>query len=260
MPSLRIAVQLRSLKLPLKKALQVANGWRVSGVEIDARGEINPGDLSQTGRRQLRKLLDDFELRVAAIGFRTRRGYDVPERLERRIEATKAAMQLAYDLGASLVVNQVGRVPENAEGPNWGLLVEALSDLGAYGQRVGALLAAETGSESGGDLRRLIDALPVGSIAVALSPGNLIVNGFSPSEAVAELGPQIQYIRAKDGVRDLARGRGVEVELGRGSADFPALMGAMEEHDYRGYWTIERENAVDPVHEIGQAVSYLRSL
>lgn len=260
MPSLRIAVQLRSLRLPLKQALRVVNSWRVSGVEIDARGELNPRDLSQTGRRQLRKLLDDFELRVAAIGFRTRRGYDTPQQLERRVEATKAAMQLAYDLGASLVVNQVGRVPEKSDGPAWGLLLEALADLGAYGQRVGALLAAETGSESGADLRRLLDALPPGSLAVTLNPGNLIVNGFSPLEAIAELGPHVQYVHAKDGVRDLARGRGVEVELGRGSADFAALIGALEEHDYRGYWAIERENATDPVHEIGQAVEYLRSL
>lgn len=260
MPSLRIAVQLRSLKLPLRKALAVAKGWQVAGVELDARGDFNPRDLSQTGRRQLRKLLDDFELRVAAVGFRTRRGFDVPDELERRIEATKAALQLAYDLGASLVVNQVGRVPEKSEGPAWGLLVEALSDLGAYGQRVGALLAAETGSESGGDLRRLIEALPLGSLAVTLNPGNLIVNGFSPLEAIAALGPHVQYVQAKDGVRDLARGRGMEVELGRGSADFAALLGALEEHGYRGYWTIERESAADPVHEIGQAVSYLRSL
>lgn len=260
MPSLRLAVQLRSLKLPLKKALQIANGWRVSGVEIDARGETNPRDLTQTGRRQLRKLLDDFGLRVAAVGFRTRRGYDVADQLERRIEATKAAMQLAYDLGASLVVNQVGRVPEKSEGSAWSLLGEALGELGAYGQRVGALLAAETGSESGGDLRRLIEALPPGSLAVALNPGNLIVNGFSPLEAIAELGPHIQYVHAKDGVRDLARGRGVEVELGRGSADFAALLGALAEHDYRGYWTIEREHSADPVHEIGQAVSYLQNL
>ena len=260
MPSLRLAVQLRSLKLPLKKSLQVANGWKVSGVEIDARGETNPRDLSQTGRRQLRKLLDDFGLRVAAVGFRTRRGYDVAEQLERRIEATKAAMKLAYDLGASWVVNQVGRVPEKPEGRALATLTEALAELGSYGQRAGAMLAAETGSESGGDLRRLIDALPPGSLAVTLNPGNLIINGFSPLDAIAELGPHVQYVHAKDGVRDLARGRGMEVELGRGSADFAALLGALEEHDYRGYWTIELESAADPIHEIGRAVSYLRSL
>ena len=41
-------------------------------------------------------------------------------------------------------------------GPEWDLLVQVLADLGRHGQRVGAVLAAETGSESGADLARLI--------------------------------------------------------------------------------------------------------
>jgi len=37
-------------------------------------------------------------------------------------------------------------------------------------------------------------------------------------------------------------------------------MGLLEEREYRGYFTIERENASDPVLEVGQAVQYLRNL
>jgi sugar phosphate isomerase/epimerase len=260
MPSLKLAVQLRSLKLPLKRALPIVNQWRVPAVELDARGEISASELSQTGRRQLRKLLDDFDLRVAAVGFRTRRGYDVTDELERRVEATKAAMTLAHDLGASLLINQVGRVPAEPEGSAWQTMLDALGDLGRHGQRVGVLLAAETGSEAGADLARLLTALPTGTMAVALNPGNLIINGFSPAEAIATVGQHVAYVRAKDGVRDLAQGRGIEVPLGRGVADFPALLGAIEEYDYRGYWTIERERADDPVAETADAISYLRSL
>ncbi|MEK6249266.1 MAG: sugar phosphate isomerase/epimerase, partial [Planctomycetales bacterium] len=64
----------------------------------------------------------------------------------------------------------------------------------------------------------------------------------------------------KDGVRDLSRGRGLEVALGRGSADFPELLGTLEQHDFRGYLAIERGESEDPVFEIGQAVKYLQSL
>lgn len=260
MPQLRIAVELRCLRLPFKQALLAARRLGVSAVEIDARGEINPQELTPSGLRQVRKMLEDLELRVAAVGFRTRRGYDAAEDLERRIEATKRAMGLAYSLGASLVVNQIGRVPESSEGPTWTTLVEALSDLGMHGQRVGALLAAETGSESGADLARLLAALPDGALAVSLNPGNLIINGFAPLDAVQALGSNIRYVRAKDGVRDLAQGRGVETPLGRGAADFPALCGALEEYGYRGYWTVERDRAEDPLGEIAQAVQFLSSL
>ncbi len=260
MPQLKIAVELRSLRLPFKQALLAAKRLGVSAVEVDARGEINPQQLSQSGLRQVRKMLDDLELRVAAVAFRTRRGYDTAEDLERRIEATKAAMSFAYSLGASLLVNQIGRVPDKSEGPIWSTLIEALTDLGAYGQRAGATLTAETGSESGADLARLLAALPHGSLAVSLNPGNLIINGFAPLDAITAIGSNIRYVRAKDGVRDLAQGRGIEVPLGRGSADFPALCGALEEHGYRGYWTVVRERAEDPFGELAQAVQFLASL
>jgi sugar phosphate isomerase/epimerase len=140
------------------------------------------------------------------------------------------------------------------------MLLEVLADLGHHGEHVGALLAAETGSESGADLARLLQALPAGTVGVNFDPGNLIVNGFSASEALETLGPHVLHVHAKDGVRDLAIGRGVEVPLGRGSADLPALLGMLEERGYRGYFTIERSGGSDPVGEIGHAVQFLKSL
>jgi sugar phosphate isomerase/epimerase len=169
-------------------------------------------------------------------------------------------MKFAADLHAPVVVNQVGQVSGEAAGPAWDLLVQTLSDLNRYAQHVGVSLAAETGSESGADLARLIAALPEQGIGVALDPGNLIINGFSPLEAVESLGANILLVHARDAVRDLARGRGLEVPLGRGTADFPALLGALEERRYRGYFTIARAEAENPQAEIGDAVKYLKSL
>ena len=182
------------------------------------------------------------------------------EDLQQRIDATKAAMRFAHSLGADVVINQVGRVPDESSGPDWDHLVEAVTDLGRFGQHVGATLAAETGSESGPDLARLIQAVPTGSLGVNFDPGNLIVNGFSSTEAVAALDAHIVHVHAKDGVRDLAQGRGIEVPLGRGSVDFPEILGALDEHGYRGYFTIERDRAEDPVSEIGFAVQYLKNI
>ena len=260
MPELKLAVQLGILRLPFKKALHTAAELGATGVEIDARGELRPGEMSKTGIRQLRKMMDELNLRVVAIGFRTRRGYNVPDDLERRVDATRQAMQFAYDLGAPVVVNHVGRVPQEQDTPEWNLLIDALSDLGGFGQRIGATLAARTGSESAERLKALLDALPAGALGVDLDPGNLMANGHSALEAVERLGPSILHVHAKDGTRDLAMGRGVEVPLGRGSVDWPALLGALEENAYRGYFTIERERADDPVTEVAQAMQFLGAL
>jgi len=121
-------------------------------------------------------------------------------------------------------------------------------------------MAAETGTEAGEDLARLLSALPTECLAINLDPGNLIINGYSPHEAVAALGPHIVHVHAKDGVRDLAQGRGLEVPLGRGTADWPALIGALEDYQYRGHFTIEREKEDDPIPEISRAVQFLRNM
>lgn len=257
---LKIAIQVRSLKLPLKRALPLARRLGASAVELDARGELNPQLLTRTGLRQLLKLLDDLELTVAAVGFPTRRGYGVADDLDRRVGATKAAMTMARELRCSLVVNQVGRVPTDTDSPEWGNMVAALGDLAHHAHHAGAWLSAETGTESGADLKRLVDALPPGALPVTFDPGNLLVNGFSPGEAVETLGSHIVHVHANDAVRDLAIGRGVRVQLGRGSIDFAALLGTLEQFGYRGHVSIERQDADDPAGEIAQAVEYLQTL
>lgn len=260
MPALKVGVQLNTLGLPLMKGLEAAARMGAVAVELDARHHVRPSEFSETAIRQLRKKLDDLNLSVCALGFRTRSGYNVIDRLQERVEATKAAMDLAYRLGANVVVNQVGQFSEEHAGEPWDLLVDVLGELGKHAQRCGAFLTAETGTESGSELRALIDALPEGSLGVTLNPGNLIVNRFSARDAVAELGEHVMYVHAKDGVQDLAQGRGVEVPLGRGSADFPELIGALEEFSYRGYFTVERENTADAVNEAAMAVQYLQNI
>ncbi len=260
MPAVKVAIQLASLRMPFRKAIVVAAKLGVSGVEIDARGELRPEAMSQTALREVRRLLEEHSLRVVAVGFRTRRGYDMPDELERRVNATKAAMKFASDLRAPVVVNQIGHAGGEPNAAAHTLLRQTLTDLAEYGLRVGARLAAQTGTESGPDLARLLAELPPQGIVADFDPGNLIIHGFSPLEAVAAIGASIQHVHARDGVRDLARGRGLEVPLGRGSADFPALLGALEERDYHGYFTVAKEDADDPEHELGQAIQYLKNL
>ena len=140
MPELKVAIHLPSLRQPFKKALHTAAQLGASAVEIDVRNQLQLSELSGTGVRQLRKMLEDLNLRVAAVSFITRRGYDVLEDLTARVEATKAAMKFAYQMGASVVINCVGRIPSDETDPQWTTLIEVLTELGNYGQHIGAFL------------------------------------------------------------------------------------------------------------------------
>jgi sugar phosphate isomerase/epimerase len=247
---IKVGVQLASLRLPLKQALQTAAQIGADAVEIDLRTELRPEEMSRTGIRHVRKMLDDLNLRVSCASFRTRRGYHVPEGLDRRVEATQEALRLAYDLGTGVVVNHVGRVPAEGDQAAWDTMRQALTDIGRTGQRVGATLAAQTGTESGEDLLRLIRALPTGSLGV----------DFHPLEAVRALAEHVLHVHATDATRDVAQGRGIEVPLGRGNAELPELLATLEEHHFQGYITVERGQSDNPIYEISQAVQFLRNL
>jgi sugar phosphate isomerase/epimerase len=248
------------LRLPLRRAIDVAAQLGADGIEIDARSELPPNELSQTGLREFRKLLADRQLAVSAVSFMTRRGYDSPDDLERRVMATQGAMKFAETLGANVVINRIGYVPEDESDPRFGALVEVLSGLGRFGDRVGARLAAQTGTLSGPQLARLLAALPDQVIGVDLHPSSLLHHGHNPAESVESLGPHVLHVHACDAVRDLARSQVIDVELGRGTADLPKLLGQLEEFNYRGWVTIECPNSNDPVREIGDAVAFLKSL
>ena len=205
---LKIGIPLARLGLPFRQAISKAAALGADAVEIDARSEINLLELTQTGIREIRKLLEDHRLRVCAVSFQTRYGYQVRDELSRRVDATKQVMTVAFKLGSSVVVNYVGRVPESEEDPDWPLLVETLADIGRHGQRVGATLCARTGAERGEDLARLVKALPTGSLGVDFDPGTLIMNGHSPREALEGVGaPRPARSRAGCGPRRVARAR-----------------------------------------------------
>jgi sugar phosphate isomerase/epimerase len=255
----RIAIQLESLRQPLRSALALASQLGVEAVEINARTELRPGELSQTGLRHFRKLLADQNLHVCSLQFPTRRGYGDLADLDRRIESTKAALDFAFALGCHLVVNQLGPIPSSNDDPTWSTMTEVLAELGRHGQRAGAWLAARTGIDDGSRLAELIKALPDGSLGVDFDPGSLVIHDHAPEPAMRRLAKHVVSFRALDGVRD-ASGRTLYTQLGRGSVDFPILLSLLEEQRYNGYLIIERRLDSNPIDGCRQTIAYLKSL
>lgn len=258
MPELKIAVQLRAFGQPFKQALHTAASVGATAVEIDARNDLRPTEITDTACRQLRKMLDDLNLRISSVRFQTRHGYDYLPRLNERVDATKAAMRMAYRLGCNLVVNQIGRVPAETESPAYQQLAAVLSDLGRFGTHVGACLAAETGTEPCERLAELLAMDEQMFVGVAFNPGNLILNGFAVADGLRCLTDRLQLVVAHDAVQDLARGRGIEVPLGEGIADFPEILGRLEDSRYRSWFVVGKPG--DGTDAVSSGIQYLRCL
>jgi sugar phosphate isomerase/epimerase len=260
MKSLKIGIRLESLALPLRSALTQASRLGVGGVQVDAVGDLSPSRLSDTGRREFRHLLRSHNLELTAVGCPLRFPLDHHENREARVEHVRKAMSLSYDLGPRLVVVEAGPIPDETDLLRTRLMSETLLALGQHGDRVGAVLALETGLESGETLATFLDRLDTGGLGVNLDPANLMFHGFAPYEAVRSLHRRIVHVHAKDARRGGASRAAQEVPLGAGDIDWLAFLGLLEEVEYHGWLTVERETGDNRAADIAAGVAFLRRI
>ena len=256
----RISAPAAALSRDVRIALRRARDLGIRGVELDARGGLHPDEVSRTGIRQIRKWLGDEGVEVAAIAFHTRGGYADPDRLEGRIAATKKALDLAHALGAGVVLNHAGDIPTESEGPQWRLLVDVLTDIGAWGLQAGATLCLEAGRAAPADLLRLFAALPEGAACCDLVTGSLVVHGHDPVAAVTDLAGHLRMVHLTDAVAGAFAGRGRAVELGTGQVDAAGVLAALDERDERGWIGLEPVEDRTAASELRAALDYLRAL
>jgi sugar phosphate isomerase/epimerase len=258
----KVGVRLESLGLPLRKGLAEAARLGVPGVQIDARGDLSPDNLTATGRREFRNLLKAHNLELTALGCPLRRGLDSTEDQQPRLEHVRAVMSLSYDLGPRLTVVQAGAVPGEgeAEAVRGAVLRESLLDLSRYGDRTGTKLALETGLESGEALAAYLKGYDTGSLAANLDPANLLLHGFDPYESVHALTTLIAQVHARDARRSTASRTAQEVPLGRGDIDWLRFLEVLAEVEYRGWLVVERETGTDRIADMAAGVEFLRRM
>jgi sugar phosphate isomerase/epimerase len=258
MKRVRIGIRLESLGLPLRRALQEAERLGVAGVQVDAVGPLSHSELSQTGRREFRHLLRSHNLELTALGCPLRHGLDIPDSQEGRIEKVRRVLSLSFDLGPRIVVVQPGRIPQDDKDPRLPWLREALLALGQYGDRVGAMLALETGLEAGEQLAHFLDRFDTGSLRVNFDPANLLMHDFDPYASARALAGKIVHAHAKD-VRMASASRAAqEVPLGHGDLDWMQYLGILEEIDYHGWLTVVRESGDNRLADVAGGVAFLR--
>src|SRR5438552_10604832 len=153
MSRFKLGVVLESTGLPPRRALPEIARLGVRGVQIDAAGDLAPDRLGDTGRREFRTLLKSFNLELSAVNCPLRRGLDVAESHQQRLDHVRKVMQLAFDLGARKVIVPLPKVPDDEKAPRAATARESLRDLGAFGDKVGTQLALEAGLDPGDKVR-----------------------------------------------------------------------------------------------------------
>jgi len=260
MNRMKLGVACRVFDSSMRQALNRAAELGVAGVQIDARNEMRPEQVSQTGRRQFLHWLSERGLRVGSVTFPLRRRLYDPDQMDRRIEAIKAALSYAYELKTSILTIPIGRLPDpEHDGSSFDTLVHVLNDLARHGNRVGTTLSITPGPDTAATLRKLLDRVEQGPVGIDLDPASAVLAGESASEAFRALYHCVTHVRVRDAQRDLD-GMGQEMPVGMGLVAWDELLALLDEADYAGWLMVDRTAGSNRSGDTARAVQYLRGL
>lgn len=278
----KIGVIADSFGKDLRSNLQIAKAIGAEGVQLWAtQGELDPAVITAEARIELKAYLAELGLELSALcadfgGL----GFKNPADNGWKIAKSKLALDLALDLGCSIVTTHIGIVPEDNSDPEYAIMQAACNELAAYATSLGGYFAIETGPEPASRLKTFLDSLDSKGVAVNFDPANMVmVTGDDPVEGVYTLQDYILHTHVKDGVRlrevdprdvygvldheqiaVMGEGRAGfrEVPPGEGAVDFEAYFAALQDIGYTGYLTVEREVGDRPEADIVNAVRFIQ--
>ena len=227
-----------------------------------------------------RDLLREHGLSVVA-GFVPAVLHDA-SRLDRELHALGADAKAIADLGGEVLVLAAtsGRsgyesaAPLDADG--WRVLADGLTRAAAVAQDLGLLLAVHphrgTVIERPEEVDRLLDRTDVG---LCLDTGHVAVGGGDPLELARHAAARVIHVHLKDvdaavagrvvagelGYRNAVR-EGLYRPLGDGDLDVIAIVRALEEAGYAGWYVLESDEVLDrePPEGVGPIEDVRRSL
>jgi len=259
MPKLHLGLTVDSLGLSAREGIRRASDLGFGSVELAARGQINPKELSRTGRRHLANYVSGMGLRLNALSADPGgRRFADSSRVQEYIDHAKAVLELAAEIGAPVVSTYAGPLAADENDPTRQLVVSAIAEVARHADRVGAVLSLET-SDPTDRLGEVIKLLANPSLKVTFDPADLLIAGCDPIAHVAAVADQIVAVHAADAIGG-STGRGREVPMGQGELDYRAFLGALAEAGYYGVHTVRRRNAADPEAEVAAAKRFLESL
>lgn len=260
MPRWTLGITLESLGQPLRNAVATAAKAGLSGLVFDAVGPLSPDSLGDTARREVRHLLQSHLLAPIALRCPLRHELHEIEGLESRLDRLRRAMQLSFDLGARLILLGAGTVPAQEDDPSRHRMMNALSELAQFGDRIGCRIALDVGLEPIEVLLGLLSAMDTGSLGLSVDPATLLMEKQPIESTLLATKGRLLHAYARDAIPRRIDRAAKEVQLGQGDIDWLAWLGTLEAIAYSGALTIRQQPSSQPLETARTAAQFLRKL
>lgn len=241
----------------------------VCGVRLDIGGAIDPGKLSQTGRREIASVFRSREVPLVALGSGLRKALDEPDNHEERLARINDLARLAVDLGGRSLILPSGdpvrapdapKVPEPPRlSPLLGgeirlrrplsdprsrtqVLDESLEFLTQLAARQGLLPLLDPGSYDTVDLFARLQDAPFGELGLVWDPATQLAAGRRPEHFLSQILAQGAAILGRGlfvSGRDWLRSQAQETIPGTGDVGWEELMVRLAAAGYAGYITAQ---------------------
>ncbi len=255
----RLAVATRCLELPLRASLQAAARCGAEGVQFDLRQELQPGELTASGRRDLLHYLDELGLTVAGTTFTLRRTLADEHELDRRIAALKQAMTWSFELKSRVLSFRIGKLPADPAGKDARILRDLLDDLAKHANHVGVVLAVQPAQDADEELRTWLAGVTSGPIGIDFDPAQFVLAGRNPVDALRTLHAFTYHAQLRDGLSE-PDGTSNETPVGDGAVPWPEVLATLGEIEFAGWLTAVRTQGQDKPRDLTRAISYIRRL
>ena len=255
---MKIGVMPESFRIPFKEAVIKARDMGAKGLQpYVTHGDLAPENLTADDRQAVLKFVRDNGLVFSALCADFGLNFAAYGENEEGIKRTMAMMDLAVDLGTSVITTHIGHVPEDENSQQYKNVCKTIETLGKYGDSIGVCFATETGPERAVKLRGILEKTDTKSAKVNLDPANFVMLcGQDPVEAVHVLKDYIVHTHAKDGIKT-GDTTYQELPLGTGGVPFIEYLAALRDEGYDGFLTIERECGDTPEKDIRLAYDFL---
>jgi sugar phosphate isomerase/epimerase len=270
----KLSVLAHALSTDLVTSLDVARRANFAGVVLDPSAFPAMVDTSQTGRREIVRLIERGGLALTAIDVRlAHQGFSPRGDLQRELDRVSRAIDIARGLRGKLVLCDLGPLPAapheasvprapiapsalgrlilpdppKADPPPPSMprdlafeatLETALRELAERADKTGCLIAFRSSLGSFASLARALRSVDCGYFGVDLDTLALLADAWSVDAVFDAIGGSIRHIRSRDGQRG-AGGRVVPSEVGKGEVDWPLLFSLCRDADFDGPFTLD---------------------
>lgn len=262
MSDTNVGLNIQDLRLGVKGGLRAACelGFRV--VEISAVDqELDPAQLSTSGRRHLLRYTDGLGLRMDAITADLP-GLTLtdPQTVDERVERTRRILEMAREVHVGVVTASVGALTHPETGEPSSAAVEALRQLGACADACGLVYALRPTCDDAQRVDRVLQAVGCPAVLLGIDPAAMVMSGANPLAMIQRLPEQIALTHARDATAGVPGRPGAETRWGEGEVDFVGLLAMLSAIDFNGPYILRRTDSANPSDDLRDALQGMRHL